>query len=214
MGAEGSGRPLSGAARAAGGRASDAASTDASEPVRRIALVAVELADRDAASVAAALSRRVAVPCELSSHRDVPRPPRVGQRAQHDADVLLRSIEAIDEPRGTVLVGVTALDLAIPIFTHVFGRAVLGGRVALVSRARLAPEFYGQPPDPPLTLERTVTEILHELGHVAGLGHCADRGCIMSFVPNVESLDLRGHGFCPVCEPLATRRIPLALVAS
>ncbi|MBK7976493.1 MAG: hypothetical protein IPK07_25550 [Deltaproteobacteria bacterium] len=185
-----------------------------SERVGRICLVAVELAADAADAVAAALSRRVAVPCEVSVRPDLPRPPRVGQREQHDADVLLRTIEALDGGLDTVLVGITGLDLAIPIFTHVFGRAVLGGRVALVSLARLTPEFYGQPPDPALTLERGVTEILHELGHVAGLGHCPDRGCIMSFVPNVESLDLRGHGFCASCEPSAARRIPLASVAS
>lgn len=186
----------------------------AAERVHRIALVPFELGDAAAAAVAATLSRRVAVPCEIASHPELPRPPRVGERPQHDADALLRSIEALDGGPGTVLVGITALDLAIPIFTHVFGRAVLGGRVALVSLARLAPEFYGQPPDPALALERTVTEILHELGHVAGLGHCADRGCIMSFVPNVESLDLRGRGFCAACGPVAARRIPLAAVAS
>ena len=178
--------------------------------IQRVSLVPVALPIETAQRLASLLSRRVAVPCEVSPRAGVEPPPRLGTRAQHDADALLRGLGALAIPTRTVVVGVTALDLAIPVFTHVFGRAMLGGPAALISLARLGPEFYGAPPNPTLTLERGVTEILHELGHVAGLDHCADRGCIMSFVPNVESLDLRGRGFCVRCAERTAARVPLA----
>lgn len=181
-----------------------------SAPIERVILVPVALAHGVAAELSALLSRRLAVPCEVGVHTEIVPPPHLGNREQHDADALLRALAALVVPARVVVVGLTALDLAIPVFTHVFGRAVLGGHVALVSTARLGPEFYGAPPDAALTALRTITEVLHELGHVAGLEHCADRGCIMSFVPNVESLDLRGHGFCRRCGERTTARIPLA----
>ena len=43
--------------------------------------------------------------------------------------------------------GLTEQDLAIPIFTFVFGRARSGGWAAVVSLARLDPTFYGLPSD-------------------------------------------------------------------
>jgi len=44
------------------------------------------------------------------------------------------------------LIAVTERDLFIPVLTFVYGHAQLGGRVAVVSLARLRQEFYGMPP--------------------------------------------------------------------
>jgi len=87
----------------------------------------------------------------------------------------------------------------LPIFTHVFGGARNGGHTAVVSLARLKPEFYGLPPDPALTTRRAVAEVLHEVGHLAGLAHCDDYRCLMHFSPEVEMIDLRGTTFCRSC---------------
>jgi len=70
---------------------------------------------------------------------------------------------------------------------------------AVISLARLRPEFYGSPPDAPLLLKRAVKEAIHELGHTHGLGHCRDPRCIMCFSNTLHDTDVKGPGFCAAC---------------
>lgn len=144
------------------------------------------------------LSRRVAVPCRVVEVAADPAPTLSG-RDQADADALLGSLES-GAAEDAVRLGVTAQDLAIPIFTFVFGRARSGGRAAVVSLARLDPAFYGLPPDEDALIGRAVRESLHELGHVAALAHCDSSECLMRFAGSVEKADLRGACFCAGCE--------------
>jgi archaemetzincin len=153
-------------------------------------------------AIAAGLSRRIAVPCRSRLARPAP-PTQLRGRDQVDADALLASLDA-DLAPGAVVVGVTALDMAIPIFTFVFGRATTPGWTAVVSLARLDPVFYGLEPSPATLVSRAEAEVLHELGHVAGLSHCRDAGCLMSFAGSVEKADARGATFCLECN----RRLP------
>jgi archaemetzincin len=137
-----------------------------------------------------------------------PRGARLPDREQLDADALLRNLEA-RAPADVVLVGVTPFDVGVPIFTFVFGRARQGGSAAVVSLARLDPSFYGLPADPEKATRRAVDEILHELGHVAGLRHCEDSSCLMRFVASVDQIDVRGSAFCTPC----AARLPHWLLA-
>jgi archaemetzincin len=103
------------------------------------------------------------------------------------------------------LVAVTGRDLFIPVLTFVFGQAQLGGRVAVVSLARLRQEFYGLEPDAEVLRGRVVREALHETGHAFGLVHCADRGCAMALATGVRQIDWRHDAFCPACAALMRR---------
>jgi archaemetzincin len=152
-----------------------------------------------AADLTARVSRRVSLPCRLVDAQLKGELPLLRDREQVDADALLNHLEELEIPPGAVLIGITLRDLGIRIFTFVFGQARHRGRVALISLARLRPEFYGLAPDTDLTLRRAVTEILHELGHIAGLTHCVDFNCLMHFATNVESIDLRGASYCNAC---------------
>lgn len=149
--------------------------------------------------VAGRLSRRVPVPCRVAAEPLAAERERLPGREQTDADLVLAHLEAHANGAPAAVVGVTDLDLAIPIFTFVFGRARELGRAALVSVARLDPGFYGLPPDGEVRLQRTVLEILHELGHVAGLRHCRGQSCLMRFAGSVEAVDSRGSVFCLGC---------------
>jgi archaemetzincin len=160
------------------------------------------------AELAARLSRRVAVPCRAQGPIDLGELVRLPGRDQVDADRLLERVEAWPAPPGVVKVGLTGLDIAIPIFTFVFGRARDGGRGCLVSAARLDPRFYGLPEDAALTERRTVDEVLHELGHVAGLPHCREAFCLMRFAGSVEQVDARGSELCRGCSDRFASRLP------
>ena len=93
------------------------------------------------------------------------------------------------------MLAVTDRDLFIPVLTFVYGHAQLGGRVAVVSLARLRQEFYGMAPNHELLLERAAKEALHESGHTFGLVHCADRSCAMSLATNIRQIDDRQAAF-------------------
>ena len=150
-----------------------------------------------ARAIAERLSRRVAAPCRVVEPTAALAPMLSG-RDQGDADALLGRLES-SVAEDSVRLGVTAQDLAIPIFTFVFGRARSGGRAAVVSLARLDPAFYGLPADEELLVRRGVRELLHELGHLARLPHCDHAECLMRFAGSVEKADLRGAEFCDAC---------------
>ena len=97
------------------------------------------------------------------------------------------------------LLALTERDLYIPVLTFVFGQAQLGGRVGVVSFARLRQEFYGLAANREVFLERAYKEALHETGHLFGLVHCADRKCAMSLATAVRQIDLKDDAFCAAC---------------
>ena len=87
---------------------------------------------------------------------------------------ILRSLLNLKPEGENRLLGITDVDLFIPMLSFVLGQAQLGGPTAVVSVARLRQEFYGLPPDLPLLRARAVKEAVHEIGHTFGLTHCAD----------------------------------------
>ncbi len=97
------------------------------------------------------------------------------------------------------LLGVTDVDLFIPILTFVFGEAQLGGQSALLSSHRLRQQFYGLPEDVNLLFDRVEKEALHELGHTLGLVHCQDLVCVMHFSNSVEEVDMKPSEYCVQC---------------
>ena len=90
---------------------------------------------------------------------------------------------------------VTNAELTAPGRTFVFGEATLGGRWAVVSSAHL--DSPGTPAE--IASERLLKEAVHELGHLAGLSHCATGNCVM--VPSSDSshVDEKPLAFCASC---------------
>ena len=97
------------------------------------------------------------------------------------------------------VLGITDVDLSIPMLSFLFGQAQFDGPIAVVSMCRLHQEFYGLPAQETLLRERTVKEVLHELGHTFGLVHCSDSACAMSLATHIELVDSKAERYCARC---------------
>jgi archaemetzincin len=118
------------------------------------------------------------------------------RRRQHASGRVLKWLLENAPPRTKVL-GITDVDLFIPILTFVFGEAQLGGSAAVVSTARLKELLPVS--DPRLVVERLAKEAIHELGHAMGLVHCATPDCAMGRSASVRDVDSKRGSLCGGC---------------
>lgn len=115
-------------------------------------------------------------------------------------DALLDRAEALGrDPARCWTLGLTDADLYAPGLDFVFGEAAMGGGCAVVSLARLR---EGAGSDPATFRTRLLTEAVHEVGHLAGLDHCPDPGCVMNRSACVEESDRKGPHPCAACRAL------------
>lgn len=124
----------------------------------------------------------------------------------HSSEILARMQKYVNGGTWRLL-GVTGLDLYIPILTFVFGEAETRGLCALVSYHRLRQQFYGLPESPELHANRLLIESIHELGHTLRLAHCDDYRCVMAPSHAVEWIDIKESGFCEDCRARATELV-------
>jgi archaemetzincin len=121
------------------------------------------------------------------------------ERKQYFSSKLLASLKKAE--REERVVGIADVDLYVPRLNFVFGEADVGLGTAVVSLCRLRQQYYGLAPDEALFLERATKEIVHELGHTFGLGHCPNNKCVMHFSNSLADTDLKETHFCSKCQP-------------
>jgi len=121
------------------------------------------------------------------------------ERKQYSSSELLAFLEKAE--RDERVVGITDVDLYVRRLNFVFGEADIVPGTAIVSLFRLRQEYYGLAPDEALFLERATKEIVHELGHTFGLGHCPNNKCVMHFSNSLADTDLKEASFCNKCRP-------------
>jgi archaemetzincin len=121
-------------------------------------------------------------------------------RGQYNSRILLAQLLHHNARPESRVLGVTGVDLFIPVLTYVFGEAQLEGSAAVVSTFRLDNTIYGLPPDRDLLFQRLCKEAIHELGHTYNLIHCHAHPCVMMSSTYVDGIDQKSARFCPACQ--------------
>lgn len=118
------------------------------------------------------------------------------EREQFHSTAILDKLSAA--PRGDALkvLALTQEDLFIPILTHVYGEAQLGGVSCIVSTCRLSDGAAGKRDR---YLGRIAKESAHELGHTFDLRHCKDQQCLMHYCRSLGDVDGKAEQFCRYC---------------
>lgn len=120
-------------------------------------------------------------------------------RNQYNSTWILSQLLKIVPEEPCKILGVTSVDLYVPVLTYVFGEAQLDGKAAVVSTYRLRDELYGLPKNPERLKERLEKEAVHELGHTFGIIHCREPECVMYSTTYAEEIDFKSKNLCKVC---------------
>ncbi len=132
----------------------------------------------------------------LADSAPVPRDVWVAGR--YDADRLLAKLPRPSGARW--LLAVADLDCNTAERTFVFGLAEQDGQVAVVGYRRLASQC-----DAGTLRRRLEVTARHELGHLAGLAHCANPACVMYLSVTVADTDRKSTGRCRRCRAAAAQ---------
>jgi archaemetzincin len=104
------------------------------------------------------------------------------------------------------VLGITTEDLFIPILTHVYGEAQLGGKTCIISTCRLDEENPMSKLGNPFN-HRVVKEAIHELGHTFKLRHCPENNCVMHYCRSIVDVDRKTDQLCRHCRVLLADEI-------
>jgi archaemetzincin len=119
-------------------------------------------------------------------------------REQYHSTSILNQLAAGAPEWALKVLAMVEVDLFIPILTHVYGEAQLGGRACIVSTYRLNDDTW-RPVSREKLLQRVAKESVHELGHTFNLRHCRDHKCIMHYCRSEADVDLKSGELCRYC---------------
>jgi archaemetzincin len=122
-------------------------------------------------------------------------------RRQYHSTVILQRLAAMAPDRALKIIAISQVDLFIPILTHVYGEAQLGGKAAIISTFRLQEGLSAAATNPAMQC-RLGKEAVHELGHTFTLRHCPDRTCIMHYCRSIKDVDRKSNQLCRHCRVL------------
>lgn len=154
--------------------------------------------------IAANITQYISRPADILPGLPLPGPAFDDRRLQYDAGILINRLGMSDFNGYAKIVGVMSADMFIPIFNHVYGQALQGGDIAIVSLFRLNRNSDGFSPPAAVFYERAAKVALHELGHLFNLFHCNEKKCVMHFSGNIDDLDHIPFYLCRECK----RRMP------
>lgn len=139
------------------------------------------------------------IPTEVFLGRPIPEGAYNAQRDQYNCYPMLKSLGTLKPDRAIKIIGVTEVDLFIPILTYVFGEAEMGGNATVISTYRLARSKDREPVASKRLFERAAKIAVHEMAHTFRLPHCKQEGCIMHSLPVLRDIDEKPIHFCRYC---------------
>ncbi|MFO7972350.1 MAG: archaemetzincin family Zn-dependent metalloprotease [Desulfobacterales bacterium] len=149
--------------------------------------------------IAGSISIRCGLNCKIYRRMENPQYAYNTIRCQYNSKLILKYLLEHSLQDSFRVIGVTPVDLYVPILKFVFGLAQIQGKCSIISLHRLDPQFYDQPSNSNLLLARVEKTALHELGHTLGLTHCRDRRCVMYSSTRIEDTDVKPPDFCSTC---------------
>ena len=123
------------------------------------------------------------------------------ERDQYYSTAILDRLSELAPPQAIKLLAVCEVDLFIPILTHVYGEAQLGGKACIISTLRLNEDLPSLNTSR-ICAQRIIKEAIHELGHTFKLRHCQDTSCGMHYCRTIKDVDHKSHEFCRYCKIL------------
>lgn len=111
-------------------------------------------------------------------------------RQQYDAMTILKYIAENNRANFNFTIGLVDIDIYSHGMNFIFGLADPLKKTALVSIYRLTGDKM---------MARISKEVVHELGHLLGLGHCSNLKCVMYFSNTVNDTDNKNIDLCKEC---------------
>ncbi len=124
---------------------------------------------------------------------DIPEDAYDAMRKQYHALKIIETIASRHRPDSGFNLCLVRDDIYIDRMNFVFGLADPRIKTAVVSSYRL---------DGTHLIDRLVKEIVHEIGHLTGLGHCADLRCVMHFSNTLSDTDQKSADLCTTCRSI------------
>lgn len=109
-------------------------------------------------------------------------------RKQYEARIIIKELS--QNNKFAYKIGLVDFDIYARGMNFIFGMADPLKKTALVSTYRLTGEKIN---------ERVTKEVIHEVGHLLGLVHCAEPHCVMYFSNTIDDTDKKSVELCNNC---------------